>query len=293
MALSEDQVAEIHTILSEHPEWPTSRVRAEAGLPPQALFAVKRVRTQAGVPEPAGDGSKPAKRGKATTAAADTLDEDGGAGEPSGPARRGAVKRPQSILAPILPRVAQSIVAALRSGTYTLTHGVAPMSPEEATAIAVPVVRIADRTLAKYVKKSGKVTPNQEDMGLIAITVVSWAIGWIVASVQHKPAQTQRPAPQAVTDLYAGSEPSGPSQPILASNREPLATAAPATQAPLSASGAAEDGDLFAGSEPAAPGMGAPSPARRQLTPAPSGVGSNDQVWAAIMPTDVGEALVS
>lgn len=292
MALSEDQVAEIHTILSEHPEWPTSRVRAEAGLPPQALFAVKRVRTAAGVPEPAGDGSKPAKRGKAkATATADTLDEDGGAGEPSGPARRGAVKRPQSILAPILPRIAQSIVAGLRSGTYTLTHGVAPMSPEEATAIAVPVVRIADRTLAKYVKKSGKVTPNQEDAALIAITVVSWTIGWIVASVQHKPAQQQRPAPQAVTDLYAGSEPSGPSQPTPASNRDPLATAAPATQAPLSASSAAEDGDLFSGSEPAAPGMGAPAPARRQLNPA--GAGVSDHVWAAIMPPDVGEALVS
>lgn len=300
MALTPDQAAEAIALLEANPAHTDNEIRAMLQLPGSAMFSIRKLRKDAGIPQPASTPGGSSKRRRSSkrsqTLAGDveteTLDD---LGEPSGPKRSGT-KRPQSLLAPILPRLAQSLAVALQAGTYNLTHGVAPMSREETAAIAIPVVRIADRTAAKYIKKSGKVTPNQEDFALIALTVGMWAIGWIMASLAGRTAQPRaaRPAPAPEDDLFGGSEPSAPAVATVSHGPATPAAFGPAA-APVAPAGAGDgDGDLFAGSEPLA--AGAASAASLQTEPAPlagpgRAGGMTEAAWQAIMPTDLGEAL--
>ena len=307
MALSPDQAAEVAQLLSDKPELTNNEIRQELGLPGSALFSIKSVRRQLGVPEPAaapGSSPKPkrrrssAKRGaKLGDVESETLDAgDAGAApaEPSGPQR--TAWRPKSLLAPVLPRIAQSLVVGITAGTYDLTKGRAPMTRQEATAIAVPLMRITDRTAAKYIKRTGKVTENQEDVALLAITLVTWFAGWMIALWQGRKAQA-RPAaaPVDVTDLYGGSEPSAPAVATV-----PLSPAASAAFGPQAAPvvrsapahAAMDDGDLFAGSEPLAAGAGA-EPSMPAPISGPGRSGVSEATWQAIMPTDMGEALAA
>lgn len=297
MGLSADDRAAVAELLTEHPDWSDSQVRAEAGLAPTALFSVRAVRRQLGIAPAPGDGQpgrKPGGKGKRKTASAaesETLDESD-AGDPTGPKRTG-VKRPQSMLAPVLPRLAQAIAQGVISGTNTLTAGAAPMTRQEAAAIAIPSVRILDRTAAKYIKKSGKVTPNQEDAALIALTVIVWAIGWIVASIQGKPRGdklqvTRTPDTDQAAELFGESFAGPPSA-------QETVTHSPAITQPVSMgrpalSANAPDADLFAGSEPAATVAG-----ERQAVAVQNGrpSGVSEATWQAVMPTDLGEGLVN
>lgn len=216
-------------------------------------------------------------KAKASSSTSETLENDGPTPEPTGPKRAagGANSRPQSMLAPVLPRIAQSLVIGIRAATHNLTSGRAPMSEQEAVAIAVPAVRIADRTAAKYIRKTGKVTPNQEDAALIVLTIVVWAAGWLLASLSKKPRQAvaaPQPAGMAANvpdDLFAGSEPVTP----------------PSAPAPF-----ADDGDLFVGSEPISPGDAAQAaPIRARVNPQQAA--ATERIWQAITPTDMGETL--
>lgn len=290
MALSPEQAEEVTAILQEHPDWPTSQVRAEAGLSPRELFAVKRLRTTLGIPEPGKpDGARPSNRGgrprKAAAAEADTLDDT--PAEPTGPKRRGGPGRPKSPLAPILPRIAQTIAGAVLVGSHRMTGGRAPMTPTEAKAIAVPIVRIADREIAKHWKASGKAGENAEDVGLILMTVLAWLAGVIIASVSGKPRQvgivaTPDTHPDTLpADLFAGSEPAQAATP----------PATPAVRPAASTPAASDESDLFAGSEPLAAGTaaGPMGNGRAAAVAGPAGALSlNDAQWAAIMPTDLG-----
>ena len=258
---------------------------------PDEYQAWKDHRTKAHKASRAANKSKNAKAASSSTS--ETLEDDGaGDGErpaPSGPKRAagGANTRPQSMLAPVLPRIAQSLVIGIRAATNNLTGGKAPMTVQEATAVAVPAIRIADRTAAQYIRKTGKVTANQEDAALIALTIVVWLVGWIVSSLQKKPIQApSRPMPEASGDLFAGSEPVGPPPPAAPGQRSaptpPGATAEPANLA--------DDGDLFAGSEPIAPGgADAPAPIRQRVNPQQAAL--NERIWQAVTPTDMGETL--
>src|SRR5574340_169598 len=115
MALSESQRADVQAMLTDQPELRDSDIRKALDLPTSALFAVARERRALGIaspPKPAG--ATPPKRRRRRSAAreaAETLDADADAapGQPTGPRRRGASPRPQSILAPVLPRIAQAI----------------------------------------------------------------------------------------------------------------------------------------------------------------------------------------
>lgn len=313
MALSADQATEAAQLLQEHPDWTNSAVCKQLGLPPTAMFSVRAVRRAAGIAEPAGQVSSSPKRRRSSSGAApkrrrssgaaagvtsDTLDDDDDAlaGEPTGPKRTAG--RPKSMLAPVLPRLAQSIMIGLQAGTYNLTRGVAPMSKAETQAIAIPVVRIADRTAAKYIRRTGKVTENQEDLALIALTVVMWAVGWIMASIMGRKTQpASQAAPEPIgADLFVGSEPSGPSQAAPSSVIQP--EMGPAA---TSAGAAADESDLFAGAEPvAADSAAAPVSMNGYFkghatavsdVPGPGRPGVSEQVWQSIMPTDLGEAI--
>ena len=224
----------------------------------------------------------------------DTLDDDDAlADSPTGPKRTAG--RPKSMLAPVLPRLAQSIMIGLTAGTYNLTRGVAPMSKAETQAIAIPIVRIADRTAAKYIKRTGKVTENQEDLALIALTVVMWAVGWIMASIMGRKAQSApaAPEPASIGDLFTGSEPSGPSQAAPSSVIQPEMS-----PAATSAGAGADESDLFAGAEPVAAESAGAAPLNGRATAGVAGgvagpgrPGISEQVWQSIMPTDLGEAI--
>lgn len=288
MALTPEQVEEVTSLLQEHPDWPTSQVRAEAGLSPRELFAVKRLRTQLGIAEPGNpDGKRRGTRTKQRTAA-DTLDES--PVEPSGPKRKGGAKRPQSPLAPILPRIAQSIVRVVMGGTAKLTSGRAPMTVQEAAAVAVPLVRIADREIAKHWKASGKSSENAEDVGLILMTILGWLLGVIIASVSGTPRAAQQNArmpAENVTDLFGGSEPINAG-----------ASDAPAARhAATSPQPAEDESDLFDGSEPLAAGTTAGAHAGGGRAAGRSGpadqVTLSDTEWAALMPTDLGGSEVA
>ena len=305
MALSADQATEAAQLLQEHPDWTNSAVCKQLGLPPTAMFSVRAVRRAAGIPEPAGQPSSSPKRRRSASSSpkrrrsaaagvtSDTLDDDDAlAGEPTGPKRTAG--RPKSMLAPVLPRLAQSIMIGLTAGTYNLTRGVAPMSRAETQAIAIPIVRIADRTAAKYIKRTGRVTENQEDLALIALTVVMWAVGWIMASIMGRKAQS---APQAApepigADLFVGSEPSGPSQAAPSSVIQP-------EMGPAATSAGADESDLFAGAEPVAAESAGAAPLNGRAAVAgmaggvagPGRPGISEQVWQSIMPTDLGEAI--
>jgi len=243
----------------------------------------------------------------ASSSSTDTLEDDAPAtpGErpsiPTGPKRAagGANTRPQSMLAPVLPRIAQSLVVGIMAGTRNLTGGRAPMSPQEATAVAVPALRIADRTAAKYIKKSGKVTPNQEDAALILLTVVVWAVGWIVSSLTNKPrqaSQTQQTQPES-DDLFAGSEPVGPPSPsapgmTAAYGRQPAPSPAGATGEPAhSLATTDDDGDLFAGSEPVAPDAPPAGAPMRGPRVSAQQAAANERFLQAVSPTDTGQAM--
>ena len=284
MALTESQRADVQAMLTDQPELRDSDIRKALDLPTSALFAVARERRALGIaspPKPAGSApTKRRRRRSADSESVETLDADGSdatPGQPTGPRRRGASPRPQSILAPVLPRIAQAIAQGAISFSASLTQGRATMTRDEAAAVAIPTVRIADRTLAKYVKKSGKVSPNQEDAALIALTLVVWAVGWLIAVMQGRP----RTAPQA-------SDQSDQPQPSQGFTHSPVATGAVAPQA------SDADSDLFAGSEPApitpaarsnGHGLDSVDPSRQR--------GVSDATWAAIMPTDTGQALVN
>lgn len=236
-------------------------------------------------------------KAKASSSTSETLENDGPTPEPTGPKRAagGANSRPQSMLAPVLPRIAQSLVIGIRAATHNLTSGRAPMSEQEAVAIAVPAVRIADRTAAKYIRKTGKVTPNQEDAALIVLTIVVWAAGWLLASLSKKPRQAvaaPQPAGMAANvpdDLFAGSEPvTPPSAPAPRSGAAPSPAAM--TGAGDGAAPFADDGDLFVGSEPISPGDAAQAaPIRARVNPQQAA--ATERIWQAITPTDMGETL--
>lgn len=316
MALSADDRAAVADLLAEHPDWPDSRIRAEAGLAPTALFSVRGVRRQLGIPPAPSDGvpGRKAGAGKAggkgkgkgkrgpAVAESDTLDESG-PDDPTGPKRSGAAaaKRPQSLLAPVLPRLAQALMVGVMSGTNTLTGGIAPMTRAEAAAVAIPSVRILDRQAAKYIKSTGKVTPDQEDMALIALTVVVWAIGWIIASIQGKPRNAGRPAPQPEAQAFAGDAgdgdllgesfagpPSAQETSTRSANMQPVSMGRPATL--TTPAGGGDDADLFAGSEPAATERPTSS-SNGSNGRLPAGV--SEATWQAVMPTDLGEGLVN
>lgn len=222
------------------------------------------------------------KRTSPSKVTSEPLEDSGSPPEhTTGPKRKGGPNtRPESVLAPALPRLAQAIAQLTFNLSHSLTGGRATMTQQEATYVAVPAVRILDRTAAKYVKSTGVTTPNQEDAAVIVITVAMWALGWLIAVLTKKP----RGAPQVthvsnipqqtVNDLFSGSEPVSP-------NGAPAAPAPPA---------AVDEGDLFSGSEPlAADGSATMAAAGPRTDPRAAAVA--EAVWQAITPTDRGEAL--
>ncbi|HEX9117829.1 MAG TPA: hypothetical protein VGA61_17305 [Anaerolineae bacterium] len=291
MALTQEQMAEVADILQEHPDWTNSQVRAEAALSPKELFAVRHLRARLGVPEPvnASASGKPANKGgrprkNAKAAEADTLDDSAPATEPSGPKRRGGPsKAPKSPLAPILPRIAQTVAGAVLAGTYKATKGRAPMTPTEAKAVAVPAVRIVDRTVAKHWKASGKVGENSEDVGLIAMTILAWLVGVIIASISGTPRTAgivATPDTHPDSELFTGSEPA------IVSNATPAAR--PATANAPTPNPTGDESDLFAGSEPLAAGTTAGVTPMTGRPAGPNVPPVSEAVWSAIMPTDLG-----
>lgn len=218
----------------------------------------------------------------AGTSTTETLEPGDGATESppveaTGPKRKGGPNtRPASILAPALPRMAQALSGIVRSVTGQVSRGRAPMTIQEAAYIAVPTVRIADRTVAKWVRKSAKVTENQEDAAIIAVTLLMWLLGWVISSLTNAPRQPVTAMPQMTADVFAGSEPSGPAP-------APMRAAPTVPQS--------DDGDLFAGSEPLATSADtATAPVPRQQAD-PRQAAQSEQLWAVISPTDYGEAL--
>ena len=288
-------------MLRDNPDLTNAEVRADLHLPSKALFSIAAARRRAGIPEPPwaakpgrrkGSTNKPrggrgshrggiAVNDPATSPAADTLDagpiDEMAAGD--APTRRaGKAKSP---LALFKPQAIEGIALWLIGQTGGRNPANA-MTPQEATAVAGPAVRSADRFLAKYVKLSGPQNEYVADLAAIGLALAAWLLRIVIEGMQARQSGVprQRPAQAA------------------ASIQRTVNTAA---QAPIAAWALRNDGppsgpddgggDLFAGSEPVRQGPTAgPALAGARPTSGPTGaVSVGDDFWNTVSPPELGE----